>query len=192
MFGNHWPLYGWLWRLIYGHGPIVSFLTVFMLTIVAMTALQLCTARRVSRWSEQYKGFIVGDVLLAIITGFIQRLAQRHPTTAHHSASYWIYWIVGGLVGSILFIAGEFAQGKIVSLAQLLASPQLLYHNVGLFALLIPALGGVGTPLILRYPSELESLACLVLLLTYIGLNVYDGLRPPVNAPHRSRTATTR
>jgi len=183
MFGIELPVYGWLTRQIYGFSPFVAFLMVFTMTIVMTSALQLVFDGRVVPLRNQYLGFIIGDVLLALIAALATRITQQDPAAAVHSTTYWSWWALGGILGALLFIGGEYAQGKLHTIRDLLTSPPLIWHHIGLFGLLIPVLGGVIIPLLVSHWRNWEIVAIIVLFVIYLGLQLLDGRHRPEPAP---------
>ncbi|MBW4062265.1 hypothetical protein HJC99_06890 [Candidatus Saccharibacteria bacterium] len=151
------------------------------MTVGCYLALRLAWRGTLDSWDQQYKGFLVGDLLLALIAGLLFSLNQRHPQT--HSTVYWIVWAVVGVAGGLMFIASKHS-GQAFFRWSYLDSPTTVYHDFLLFAFLIPILGGGGFPLLVPHFGA-RQLMVIALFVAYISLNWYDrkSLPQPPNPP---------
>lgn len=140
MFANLWQPWRALAWLIWGVNPVVTFVTVASVTMGLMSLIQLGWDGHVPTWAQQPKGYIIGDLLLALAAAIMQPLiATLNP--APYSGLYWQSWVMAGFFAGGAFIAGEFAQKKMHSVWEIV-TPPLFCHHLILFGLLVPVLGG--------------------------------------------------
>jgi hypothetical protein len=173
------PGFRWLWKLMFGHGFWWGFGTAFCMTPVLMILLSLAWNGHIPGWSGQFKSFIIGDPLLAVIVGLLAVLTGQPARTEYKPAnSYWYKWYTVGFLCSALFIFYKIRTHK-MHFTQLF-TPHLLYHHILLISLFVTMLAGMGYVQYHRHPRSRLWLVMIALFLCYILLSVYDVIRPPI------------
>ena len=168
-----------LWRLLFGKGFWWGFGTAFLMSPVLMTVLGFLVNGKVPTWPEQYKSFIIGDPLLAVIFGLLAVFAQMQPQKSFvPSSRYWYKWLGVGLAGSVLFITRGLAIDRLQP-GQLLL-PNLFYHHILLITVFVCALGGMTYVQFRRHPKHKLWIAVMGLAFAFLLLSVWDTLHPPV------------
>ena len=171
----------WLWRLVYGHGFWGGLMSLFCMSPILMLLLIAVTTRDLPSWQEQYKSFIIGDPLLAIIGGILAILVRKNNQKAYTPTKhYWKWWICAGLAGSVLFISNTIRKGEL-AISSLL-QPHLLYHHILLITTVVALLGGMGYIQYRRHSRDILWILILALLLGFISLVTLDTIHPPLNA----------
>ncbi len=170
----------WLWRLAFTHGFCGGFLTSVMMTPLLMILISAVLTHNIPSWPEQFKGFIIGDPLLAIIAGLLAVLAKTSAGSKEHIIGelFWSKWLIAGALGSVLFIGNDMRKGRLTF--EELLQPHLLYHHVFLFVILIAMLGGVAFIQYKRLPRHKIWIAICLLMVGYISLAIYDTVHPPL------------
>ncbi len=170
----------WLWKLAFTHGFWGGFFTVAAMTPALMILISAVWTQNIPSWSEQFKSFIIGDPLLAVIAGLLAILATTKlgaKTYEIHSL-FWAKWLGVGALGSALFIGNDILKARLTF--EQLFQPHLLYHHIFLFVVLIAMLGGMAFIQYKRFPRSRIWIAIGLLLLAYILLVTYDTIYPPL------------
>jgi hypothetical protein len=170
----------WLWKLLYGYGFWAGFGTALFMSPILMLILMLVVNGHIAPWDEQYKGFVLGDPLLAIVTGILASLVRRPTSTAYSpSKSYWYHWLGVGLLSSVMFIVYDLAVGKMHRISQLFGL-HILYHHVILITVVVCSIGGMGYVQYKNHPRNKLTWVVAVLLICFLVLNAWDAIHPPV------------
>jgi hypothetical protein len=171
----------WLWRFFFGYGFWGGFITAFIMTPLLVMLLTLLWLGQISPWSGQYKAFIIGDPLLAIIAGLLAVLAQKETTHEYTlPKQYWRIWLLLGSTGSILFIISQLIGGELQNVSELIQQPNLFYHHVILFTTYISLLGGMAYIQFKRLPKDKLWIPIWALFACYLFLVALDNVHPPV------------
>jgi hypothetical protein len=178
VLGNPFPIYRWVVKQVFGYSSWHAFCFTAAATVGFYLVLRLLWRGTIDGWSQQYKGFLVGDLLLAIIAAIAYRLNERQPTT--HGPTYWFVMALLGVLGGLLFMWSKHP-GQGFFHWSYIDSPTTFYHDFVLFALLIPVLGGGVVPLLVQFFGRWQ-IVIIVLFTLYLGLNAYDMADPPAPA----------
>lgn len=165
--------------LLFGRDFVGGFLVTIVLSPILMVVLSYMFGGRIPAWDEQYKSFIVGDVLLAGVVGCAARIARQPVRVYTPDRKYWLKWIAVGQIVSVIFVFQEVLM-KQASLLHILFSPHLFYHHIVLFVLYAGVIAGGIHIVFRRNPRHHLWLAVFALLIGYVVLVLMDYVHPPV------------